>query len=31
MVEGLILGAVTAFILRQIVLPAWVAFRALRG
>ena len=31
MVEGLILGAVTAFLIRQVLLPAWVALRAVRG
>lgn len=31
MVEGLILGAVTAVLIRQVLLPMWVVLRALRG
>jgi hypothetical protein len=29
--EGLILGALTAVLLRQVVLPVWVALRTVRG
>lgn len=31
MVEGLFLGALTAVLIRQVLLPMWVALLAVRG